>query len=112
MNQYTHIQEKNKIDLYFDINKVIFEEYENKMLFHPIYNLPTEKDILNIHNNNMLYEKKDSWIYKIYTCDYIQKLIKNDLKFLNPFIFFVCDVDEIPKKELYINIKNDYNLLH
>ncbi len=25
---------------------------------------------------------------------------------------FVCDVGEIPKRELYINIKNDYNLLH
>ncbi len=24
----------------------------------------------------------------------------------------VCDVDEIPNKELYINIKNNYNLLH
>ncbi len=24
----------------------------------------------------------------------------------------MCDVDEIPNKQLYINFKNDYNLLH
>ncbi len=26
-------------------------------------------------------------------------------------LFLFCDVDEIPKKELYMNIKNDYDLL-
>jgi hypothetical protein len=25
---------------------------------------------------------------------------------------FVCDVDEIQKRELYVNIKNYYDLLH
>jgi hypothetical protein len=25
---------------------------------------------------------------------------------------FVCDVDEIPKRELYIYFKDDYDLLH
>jgi hypothetical protein len=100
---YTHSGNKHN-GLYFDINKDIFKEYEKKLLY-PIYSLPTEKDILNIRNNNILYENKESWIYEIYTRDYIQKAIKVIFKFLNPFLFFVCDVDEIPKKELYINIK-------
>ena len=59
-----------------------------------------------------MYENKDSWINEVYQRDYIQKIIKNDFKFLNPFIIFVCDVDEIPKRQLYKSIKNDYDLLH
>ena len=70
---YTHSGNIKK-DLYFDINKDIFEKYEDKILFYPIYNLPTKKDILNIRNNNILYENKDSWIYEIYTRDYKQKI--------------------------------------
>ena len=58
-----------------------------------------------------MYEDKDSWIYEIYTRDYIKKELKTD-KSLEPYIIFVCDVDEIPKKELYINIKDYYNFLH
>ncbi len=64
------------LNQYFDINKDIFEEYENKILFYPIYKLPAENDILNIRNNIILYENKDLLIYEIYTCDYIQKIIK------------------------------------
>ena len=41
-------------------------------------------------------------IYKIY----------NDITYIKPFIIFVCDVDEIPDKQLYMRIKNDYDLLH
>jgi hypothetical protein len=39
---------------------------------------------------------------EVYIRDYIQKELKTDFKFSEPFIIFVCDVDEIPKKELYI----------
>ncbi len=83
MNQYTHTQEINK-KIIFNFNKDIFKDYKDKILFYPIYNLPTEKDILNICNNNILYENKDLWIYEVYTRDYIQKVIKNDFQFLNP----------------------------
>ncbi len=38
----------------------------------------------------------------MYTLDYIQLVLR----------IFVCDVDKIPKKELYLNVKYDYNLVH
>ena len=109
---YTHSGIK-KDDFYFNINKDIFEEYKHKIFFHPINNLPSEIDILNIRKNNLLYDNKDSWINEIYQRDYIQKIFNKQYSdYPTRFIVFVCDVDEIPKKELYINIKDDYNLLH
>ncbi len=97
MNQYSHIQEI-KNDLYFDINNDIFEVYEDKILFYPIYNLPIEKDISNI--GYILYEKK-SWINEVYIHDYMQKERRSDIHFLKTFNNFVCDVDEIPKQIIY-----------
>jgi hypothetical protein len=38
--------------------------------------------------------------------------LNKHIQFFRPFIIFVCDVDEIPNKQLYINIKDDHNLLH
>jgi hypothetical protein len=76
LNQFTHIQDIKKDDLYFDINKDILKSTKTKNLFYPIYNLPTEKD-------NILNENKDWRIYEIYTRDYIQKVTKNDFQFLN-----------------------------
>jgi beta-1,4-mannosyl-glycoprotein beta-1,4-N-acetylglucosaminyltransferase len=100
---------KKKDDFYFNINKDIFEPYRKKILFHSIHNLPTEADALYIRQNNILYEKTDSWINEVYQRDYIQNILD---KYTSQFIIFVCDVDEIPKKELYMNIKNDYDILH
>ena len=109
---YTHSGIK-KHDFYFNINKDIFEPYRKKLLFFPIHNLPTEADALYIRQNNILYEKTDSWINEVYQRDYIQKIFNKQYSdFPTHFIVFVCDVDEIPKKELYRSICNDYNLLH
>jgi beta-1,4-mannosyl-glycoprotein beta-1,4-N-acetylglucosaminyltransferase len=105
---YTH-SGNIKDDFYYNINKDIFEPYRNKLLFFPIHNLPTEADALYIRQNNILYEKTDSWINEVYQRDYIQNILD---KYTSQFIIFVCDVDEIPKKELYMNIKNDYDILH
>ena len=104
---YTHSGIK-KNDLYYNINKDIFKDYEDKIQFYQIENLATGDDYLNILINNILYERKNSWVNEVYSRDYIQKKLLN----FNPFIMFVCDVDEIPKRELYVDIKNDYDLLH
>jgi len=105
---FTHSGNK-KNDFYYNINKEIFKEYEHKIQFFPIENLPTGNDYINIMKNNILFQKnKNSWIYEVYTRDFIQKKLLN----FDPFIMFVCDVDEIPKKELYLTIKDDYDLLH
>ena len=106
-SMYTHSGNKKK-DLYYNINKDIFKDYDDKILFYQIENLASADEYLNILMNNILYERKKSWVNEVYTRDYIQKKLLN----FNPFIMFVCDVDEIPKKELYMNIKNDYDLLH
>ena len=106
-SMYTYSGNKKK-DLYYNINKDIFKDYDDKILFYQIENLATADDYLNILMNNILYERKKSWVNEVYTRDYIQKKLLN----FNPFIMVVCDVDEIPKKELYMNIKNDYDLLH
>ena len=79
-------------------------------MFYPIHNLPSERDCLNIRRNNLLYENNNAWINEVYQRDYIQKIFSTRQH--NPFIMFVCDVDEIPKKELYRNICNDYDFLH
>ena len=105
---YTHSGNK-KDAFYFDINKDIFKEYENKIMFYPINYLPNEEEIATIYKNRVLPENKISWVYEIYQRDYIQTELN---KIKNPFIVFVCDVDEIPRKELYINIKNEYNKLN
>jgi beta-1,4-mannosyl-glycoprotein beta-1,4-N-acetylglucosaminyltransferase len=99
---------KKKDDFYFNINKDIFEPYK-KVCFYPLHDLPTQLDALYIRQNNILYQNKDSWINEVYQRDYIQNILDT---YTRPFIIFVCDVDEIPKKELYMNIKKDYNLLN
>jgi beta-1,4-mannosyl-glycoprotein beta-1,4-N-acetylglucosaminyltransferase len=106
-SMFTHSGNK-KNDLYYKINKDIFKDYEDKIQFYQIENLATGDDYLNILINNILYERKNSWVNEVYSRDYIQKKLLN----FNPFIMFVCDVDEIPKRELYVNIKTDYDLLH
>ncbi len=111
LSQYIHIQERKKTIYYYYINEDIFEPYRKKILFHPIHVLPSEIDCLNIRRNNPLYENKDSWIDEVYQRDSIQKIM-NTSQYFKPFIIFVCDVDEIPKKELYRSICNDYSLLH
>jgi len=109
---YTHSGNK-KEDFYFNMNKDIFEPYRKKVCFYPLHDLPSEKDCLNIRRNNLLYENKDSWINEVYQRDYIQKIFNKQYSdFPTHFIVFVCDVDEIPKKELYRSICNDYQLLH
>ena len=108
-SMYTHSGNKKK-DLYYNINKNIFKDYDDKILFYQIENLATADDYLNILMNNILYERKKSWVNEVYQRDYIQKILKQ--KYSEPFIIFVCDVDEIPKKELYMNIKHDYNKLN
>ena len=102
---YTHSGNK-KEDFYFNMNKDIFEPYRKKVCFYPLHDLPSEKDCLNIRRNNLLYENKDSWINEVYQRDYIQKIFNKQYSdFPTHFIVFVCDVDEIPKKELYTNVK-------
>ncbi len=84
-----------------------------KSIFYPLHDLPSEKDCLNIRRNNLLYENKDSWINEVYQRDYIQKMFNKQYSdYPTPYIVFVCDVDEIPQKELYNSICNDYKLLH
>ena len=97
---YTHSGNRKK-DFYYHINKDIFKYYEHKILFYRIENLPIGEDYLNILKNNILYENKNSWINEVYTRDYIQTQIQHYNNF-RPFIMFVCDVDEIPKKDIYI----------
>jgi beta-1,4-mannosyl-glycoprotein beta-1,4-N-acetylglucosaminyltransferase len=100
---------KKKDDFYFKNNKDVFEPYRKKVLFFTIHNLPTKIDALYIRQNNILHENTDSWVNEVYQRDYIQNILDT---YTRPFIIFVCDVDEIPKTELYMNIKNDYNILH
>jgi beta-1,4-mannosyl-glycoprotein beta-1,4-N-acetylglucosaminyltransferase len=53
---YTHSGNK-KDAFYFDINKDIFKEYENKIMFYPINYLPNEEEIATIYKNRVLPEK-------------------------------------------------------
>jgi beta-1,4-mannosyl-glycoprotein beta-1,4-N-acetylglucosaminyltransferase len=71
---YTHSGNR-KNDLTYNINKYIFKEYEDKILFYRIEYFPSGlsgDDYLNIVKNSILYETKTSWINEVYTRDYIQ----------------------------------------
>lgn len=111
-NLYTH-SGKKKDNYYYNINKDLFKEFEEKIIFIPMNEyLPTGEDyvrIVNIINYVRFIELKDSWISEMYHRDYIQKKIKEI--FNEPYIIFVCDVDEVPKRNFYNYIKNDYNKL-
>jgi hypothetical protein len=61
LSQYLHIQETEK-KLNYNINTNIFKEYEDKIEFYPIGNLATGDDCLNILINNILCERKNSWV--------------------------------------------------
>ena len=61
---------KKKDEFYYNINKDIFENYKEKISFHPIHNLPTEADALYIRQNNILYEKQTHGLMK-----YINEII-------------------------------------
>ena len=88
MSQYIHIQEL-KDDFYYNINKHIFQEYEDKIIFFTVHNLPSFDNIKHILDNNILYEEKPSWVNEVYQRDYIQ--IENILYiYVGPFdILFV-----------------------
>ena len=111
-NIYTHSGIK-KDDYFYNKNKELFKEFEEKIIFIPMNEyLPTGEDYIktvNIINYVRYIELKDSWISEIYHRYYIQKKLKE--MFNEPYIIFVCDVDEIPKKQLYNYVKNDYDKL-
>lgn len=111
-NLYTH-SGKKKDDYYYNINKDKFKEFEDKIIFIPLdHYLPTGEEyqkIINIINYVKFIELKDSWICEMYQRNYIQYKLKE--LFNEPYIIFVCDIDEIPKLGLYKQIKNDYNKL-
>jgi len=112
-NLYTYTGKK-KDDYYYNINKEQFKKFEDKIIFIPMdEHLPTGEDynrIINIINYVRYIELKDSWIADMYHRDYIQKKIRN-LFNNEEFIMFVCDVDEIPKRDFYKYVKNDYHKL-
>ena len=102
--------ENKKDGLYYNIHKHIFEKYKEKVFFYSINNLPTKIDSLFIRKNNILLKIINHGLMK-----YINEIIYNiynDISHIKPFIIFVCDVDEIPNKQLYMNVKDDYDLLH
>lgn len=111
-NLYTYSGIK-KDDYYYNINKDLFKEFEDKIIFIPMDEyLPTGEEymkIVNIINYVRFIELKDSWISELYHRSYIQKKLKE--MFNEPYIIFVCDVDEIPKRNFYNYIKNDYDKL-
>ncbi len=42
----------------------------------------------------------------------IYKRMNQNFKFSEPYIIFICYVDEVSNKQLYVNYNSDYNLLH
>lgn len=103
-----------KDDYYYNKNRDLFKEFEEKIIFIPLdHYLPTGEDymkIVNIINYVRYIDLKDALIAEIYLRDFIQKKLKE--MFNEPYIIFVCDLDEIPKKSLYSYVKNDYDKLH
>lgn len=89
---------KIKNDLYLDINKSILEPYKNKITKLIIEDTPQtnsawsrEEYQRNYAYNNYLINKKED------------------------YILFCCDVDEIPRKQIYLNKQNihsDLRCLH
>ena len=117
-NIYTHSGAK-KDDYFYNKNKDKFKEFEDKIIFIPMDQyLPTGEHynkIVKIIDTIRYYEATDAWITEMYQREYIQIKIKEILNNINknnePYIIFVCDSDEIPRRGLYNHIKNDYEKL-
>ena len=108
---YTHSGVK-KPELFFLKNIDLFKKYQNKLIFKVIEKFPDRNDeeIKKMIDSDKLKELSDSWIRETYNRNCIQEILLDTFK--QPFIVLVCDVDEIPKKELVLELHNHYDTLH
>jgi beta-1,4-mannosyl-glycoprotein beta-1,4-N-acetylglucosaminyltransferase len=107
---YTHSGNK-KSELYYEKNIDFFKKYQNKLIVKIIEQFPNKDDqeFKDIVKNEILPEVSDSWVREVYNRNCIQNMLLE--KFKQPFIVFVCDVDEIPKQKVALDIHNYYNIL-
>jgi beta-1,4-mannosyl-glycoprotein beta-1,4-N-acetylglucosaminyltransferase len=111
--KYTH-QGIKKPFLYSENNKELFQKYEKKLIIIIIEEFPDRNDqlFLNINKNRPLHPhySDDNWAREVYNRNYAQNIILE--RFKEPFIIFVCDVDEIPNRNIIKNLKDHYSKLH
>jgi len=92
---YTH-SNTLKPNLFLDINNSIIEPYKNKITKLVINNFP---DINPEH----------SWTREQYQRDNIYNNYLSNIYQDQKYLLFCCDVDEIPRKELYLDYVNLYS---
>lgn len=92
---YTH-SNKLKPNLFLDINNAIIEPYKDKVT----------KLIINKFPDT---DSNHSWIREQYQRDYIYNNYLSTTYQDQKYLLFCCDVDEIPRKELYLDYINLYN---
>ena len=112
--KYTH-QGIKKPFLYSEKNKELFNKYEKKLIIIIIEEFPNKNDelFINVNKNRELVKEysDDNWARETYNRNYAQNIILE--KFKNQqFIIFVCDVDEIPNRNIIKDIKKIYSELH
>ena len=101
-SRYTHSGNKKPF-LYSEKNKELFQKYEKKLMIIIIDEFPNRYEykklekVLKFNKDKIdLYE--EAWLREKYNRNYAYDIIIDHFK--EPFIIMVCDVDEIPKKEL------------
>jgi beta-1,4-mannosyl-glycoprotein beta-1,4-N-acetylglucosaminyltransferase len=112
--RYTH-QGIKKPFLYSEKNKELFKKYEKKLIIIIIDDFPDKNDpsFININKNRKLVKEysDDNWARETYNRNYAQNIILERFK-NQPFIIFVCDVDEIPNRNIIKYLKYNYSELH
>ena len=110
---YTHSGIK-KPELYYNINKTIFDKYKDKLIVIILEKFPDRyndiDEIKRVFKEEIPENISDSWLRETYNRNYAQDIILE--RFKQPLIIFVCDVDEIPNKNFIPNISSEYNNLH
>jgi beta-1,4-mannosyl-glycoprotein beta-1,4-N-acetylglucosaminyltransferase len=107
---YTHSGNK-KTELFFNNNLKLFNKYQDKLIVKIIEEFPTkdEQEFKDILKNEILPQVSESWVREVYNRNCIQNILLET--FNEKFIVLVCDVDEIPRKELISNIDKYYDEL-
>lgn len=112
--RYTHTGIKKPF-LYVEKNTDFFKKYEKKLMIIIIDEFPDNNNVdsyMLINKNRPLLKdySDDNWARETYNRNYAQNIILE--KFKQPFILFVCDVDEIPNRNIINDLKYNYSELH
>ncbi len=106
----THVGVK-KQELHLEKNAALFEKYNKKITRLIIDQFPAPDDQqLSVLAQRHFVEKPQVWFRESYQRNFAETYLREKLT-LAPWLLFVCDVDEIPRREMVENLYKFYDYL-